>query len=248
LPVGCSGGVLLNLQGHMVGLITSLGGVTGDPGGAYAVPLDADMSRIIRVLEKGEEVDYGFLGIKFGNARFESHPRSGGAWLARVLSGSPASKAGLEPGNTIVAVNDMVVRDDDDLRFAIGRALAGTTVRLKVAGRRETIPVTLVKSLPLEGIIASVKHPFVRGLRVDYTSILAQPSPPHIPSGVYVRGVEKGSQAESARLQDAIILKVAGQEVRTPAEFYEIMPKSGSVELTFVGIDDQQREKQVTLD
>jgi serine protease Do len=253
LPVGSSGGVLLNLKGNLVGLITSLGGISGDPGGAFAVPLDSYMSRIIDVLKKGEEVDYGFLGIQFhffGDPRFRNQPRPAtGAWLGGVVEGSPAGRAGLARGDIIEAVDDLAIRDDDDLRLAIGRALAGTTVQLKVHSRPETIPVTLVKALPMEGIIASVKHQFARGLRVDYTSILVQRGPAApIPGGVYVREVEKGSPADSAHLQDAIITKVAGQEVHTPAEFYEIMPKSGRVELTLAGSDDQQRERRVTLD
>ena len=165
------------------------------------------------------------------------------------MIGSPASMAGLVQGNVIVAVNDRPVRDDDDLRFAIAIALAGTTVRLHKQDRLEALPVTLVKSAPIDGNIASVKHPFVRGLRVDYTSLLVQRGPSQvILPGVYVREVEKGSPADSARLQDAIITKVAGQAVQTPAEFYAIMPKTGSVELTLTGIDEQQREKHVTLD
>jgi serine protease Do len=249
VPVGSSGGVLLNLKGEMLGMLTSLGGVTGEPGGALAVPLDGYMASIVGVLEKGEEVDYGFLGIRFKfDPRFQFHPRGTGSEVGGVVIGSPASMAGLVQGNVIVAVNDRPVRDDDDLRFAVGRALAGTTVRLHVQNRLEALSATIVKSQPIEGNIVSAKHPFVRGLRVDYTSILVPGVSQVILPGVYVREVEKGSPADSARLQDAIITKVAGQAVQTPAEFYAIMPKTGSVELTLTGIDEQQREKHVTLD
>ena len=82
LPLGSSGGALLNLQGELVGLITSLAGVTGDGGGAYAVPLDAAMIRIVRVLEKGQEVEYGFLGVQFDPSNFPGarHLPRGSGW------------------------------------------------------------------------------------------------------------------------------------------------------------------------
>ncbi len=255
LPMGSSGGALLNLEGQMVGMITGMAGISGDPEGALVVPLDAAMLRIIGVLEKGEEVEYGFLGITFERAGFERQNRfrPPGVYFGDVVANSPAMRAGLERGDIILAVDDFPVFQNDDLRFAIGRALAGTTVKLKVRralGQTETIPVTVVKSSVTEQFIASVKHPFARGVRVDYTSTAVQRVPaPEIARGVLVREVQKGSQAEAARLQDAVILKVDGQEVRTPAEFYEKMDKKGPVKLTLSAInEDTNHWQEVTLD
>jgi S1-C subfamily serine protease len=239
LPIGCSGGALLNLQGEFVGLITSLPGVTGEGGGAYAVPLNAAMCRIIRVLEKGEEVEYGFLGVQFDGRR----PDFPG--VQQVLGGSPAEKAGLKFGDLIVAVDDTPVHETDDLVLAINCALAGSTVRFDVRRgynrqNQEIIPLTLVKFNWTGPAIYSVKHPFVRGMRVDYTSVLAQRGPgQEIPQGVYVREVQKGSPADAANLQDAIITKINDQVVSSPAEFYEKMPKTGSVGLTLIGESGQ---------
>ncbi|MFL5340794.1 MAG: trypsin-like peptidase domain-containing protein, partial [Gemmataceae bacterium] len=64
LNLGTSGGALLDLKGNWVGLTTAQAAVAGgDTAGGFAVPLDARMSRIIDVLRRGEEVEYGFLGI-----------------------------------------------------------------------------------------------------------------------------------------------------------------------------------------
>ena len=64
LHLGCSGGALLNLQGEVVGLTTALAAIHGGetPGG-FAVPLDEGMRRLLEVLKRGEEIDYGFLGV-----------------------------------------------------------------------------------------------------------------------------------------------------------------------------------------
>jgi serine protease Do len=256
LPIGSSGGAILNLDGQMVGIITSTAGISGELGGALAMPLDATMGRIIGVLEKGEEVEYGFLGIQFDPPGFERQNRfqPSGVHFRDLVANSPAMKAGLERGDTILAVDDFPVSQNDDLRFAIGRALAGTTIKLKVRralGQTETVPVRLVKSPLTESFIASVKHPFARGVRVDYTSTVTPRGPPstEIPRGVLVREVQKGSQAESARLQDATIIKVDGQEVRTPTDFYEKMNKKGPVKLTVSGIsEDSNQWQEVTLD
>src|SRR5581483_8531300 len=66
LNLGCSGGALVNIKGEVVGLTTSWAGIHGGetPGG-FAIPFDAGMRRIIDVLLRGEEVEYGFLGVGF---------------------------------------------------------------------------------------------------------------------------------------------------------------------------------------
>jgi len=256
LPVGCSGGALLNLEGDMVGLITSLAGVSGDGGGAYAIPFDARMARIVGVLERGEEVEYGFLGIVFYNGDFRNDFRSpnrlraGGVSFASVIAGSPAEKAALRPTDLIAAVDDIPVYENEDLVLAISTALAGSTVRLKVlrSGQTETLPVKVAKFFNSEPFIASVKHPFARGIRVEWTSVMVQRGfQQDIPAGVLVRELEKGSLAEAAHLQDALIVLVDGQPVHSPAEFYEKMRKVGSVELTVAGVDEQTPQK-VKLD
>jgi serine protease Do len=245
LPIGSSGGALLNLQGELIGLITSLAGVTGDGGGAYAVPLDAVMTRIIRVLEKGEEVEYGFLGVQFENPdnfRGRQFPRGTGAYIRDVVTGCPAKNAGLGSMDVVLAVNGNPIHETDDLVLAISSALAGSTVRLKVqkrTGETEEVPVVLAKAYQAGSFIASVKHPFVRGMRVDSTSLMArQGFMGEVPHGVLVREVEKGSPAEAEQLQDAVITQVNGQAVHTPAEFYEKAGKAGALKLTLAGSDE----------
>jgi S1-C subfamily serine protease len=84
---------------------------------------------------------------------------------------------------------------------------------------------------------------------VDYTSVLARFGfTGEIASGVLIQDVEKGSQAEAARLQGVIIIKVDGQEVSTPAEFYQKIDKVGAVELTLAGEGERHQTKKVTLD
>jgi serine protease Do len=251
LPLGSSGGALVNLQGELVGLITSQTGVTGD--GAYAVPLDASMSRIIQVLEKGEEVEYGFLGIHFGSRDFpfQARPRVPGVSFGGVIRGSPAEKAGLMDRDVILAVDDVPVYERSDLMLAVGKALAGSIVRLKVlrsSQQTEVLPVTVAKFNQIEPFIASVKHPFARGIRVDDTSVIAQRNQGEgIPPGVFVREVEKGSAAEAAQLQGANIIAVDDKEVQSPADFYQKMRKTGPVELTLASVDNKGRPLKVKL-
>jgi serine protease Do len=257
-PPGCSGGVLLNLDGQVVGLTTALAGVRGDTPGALAIPVDASTRRIIATLVRGEEVEYGFLGVTLSDPgpRWRRHVR-----LGHVSPNSPAQRAGLKPGEYILSINGEPARDTADLFLLIGMTLAGQTARLEVAspdraglprGPRRTVSVKLAKFYVPGPVIASRRPPARAGLRVDYTSILASRGNIPLwgrgpPDGVMIREVVPGSAADKARLQpDKIITHVDGEAVTTPAEFYSAMARAGAVvDLTVLGSDG--RPERVTL-
>ena len=59
-----TGGVLLNLDGEMIGMTNANAVAYGEEIGAgYAIPADDHFRRVVGVLRKGEEVEYGFLGV-----------------------------------------------------------------------------------------------------------------------------------------------------------------------------------------
>jgi serine protease Do len=240
LNLGCSGGALLNLDGDLVALTTSMAAISGGetPGG-FAVPVDANMRRIIDVLRRGEEVEYGFLGVYLS---MDSHPGRG-VQLLNVADGSPAQRAGLLRGDYVLTINGAPVRENDDLFLLVGMQLAGSTVRIEVArtpnGPRRTCSVKLAKYYVPGPIIASRKPPAPSGLRVDYTSILSQRGRTSIPPGVVIREVLPDSPAARARLQlDTVITRVNGRAVNTPAEFYEAMAAArGPIELTLINTE-----------
>jgi S1-C subfamily serine protease len=255
LNLGCSGGALLDLRGDLVGLTTSLAGIYGGetPGG-FAVPIDAGMRRIIDVLRRGEEVEYGFLGISF----LPKHrlPPGDGVPIGEVIRNSPAYNAGLRGAmqgqgqpDYIRSVNGVRVHDSDDLFLALGTLMAGSYAQLEVAhtphGPAEVKDVRLAKFYVPGKIIAARRPEPVGGLRVDWTSILylrpggQQIYARGIPPGVMIREVLSGSAADIARLQESkVIQKVNDHPVTTPEEFYREMRKAvGSAELTLWSSD-----------
>jgi serine protease Do len=270
MSAGCSGGALLNLQGEVVGLTSALAGIAGgDTPGGFAVPLDAGMRRIIDVLRRGEEVEYGFLGVWL---RSQDKQSDGFVRIISTVPGGPANQAdlhgtvfrsGLPPrgrfpddaGDYVLAIDGTPVHSNDDLFLVVGRHLAGNRVRVEVAstpdGPRRTCWVRLAKfpTFALEPVIAS-KRPRARGgLRVDWTSTIPPRQPGgRIPEGVVIREVLPDSPADKARLQENMIIKsVNRQKVTTPAEFYVEMEKArGPVELTFTD-PDERREQRVTI-
>jgi S1-C subfamily serine protease len=216
------------------------------------------MQRIIKVLRRGKEVEYGFLGVSLPLSA--DRKRNGPVQIISVLADGPAERGRIrgksgagfrsEGGDFILSINDTPVHSYDDLFLAVAMHLAGSTVRVEVAatpdGPRRTCSVQLAKFPAMEPIIAS-HRPIARGgLRVDWSStIVPRLGLRSIPIGVVVREVQAGSPADKARFQpDMIIKRVNDREVTTPAEFYREMDKAkGPVALVFSnarGTDEQR--------
>ena len=240
LNLGCSGGGVFNLDGELIGLTTSTAAVLGGetPGG-FAIPMTAGIKRIVDVLKRGQEVEYGFLGVGVTNVDVVDRD---GAVVDQVSDGTPAKRAGLRENDVILAVNDLVVKDYDDLFLHIGTALAGSEVVLTVRSLGETkkVLVKLAKFNYPGPVIAANRPAPVHGLRVDYNSVVTADVP--IPEGVAVRELESGSPAER-KYKDLlertrwIVTHVNKKPVTAPADFYrECTNAKGSIELRIVEV------------
>jgi serine protease Do len=227
------GGALVNLEGELIGLTTSVAAIAGHerPAG-YAIPLNAMMRRIIETLSQGREVEYGMLGVGFGSPVVDTTPRdSSRLRIAQVYPGTPAARAGLQPGDVITRVGGTQVNDIDAVQLAISALPPSTriTIDYKRDGRGAAATVALAKLAVAGRIIAAAKPAAWRGMRVDYASTLdidrfAQA----VSSGAYdaegcllVTEVEPHSAAWRAGVRPGMFIShVGGRRVATPQDFH----------------------------
>jgi S1-C subfamily serine protease len=238
LNLGSSGGALLDLNGNWVGLTTSQAALAGgETAGGFAMPLDVRMRRIIDTLRRGEEVEYGFLGVSLPNVSGSDLPI-----VTDVAPNGPAAKAKLVRQARILKINDEPINEIDDLLYNIAANLAGTEVRIEflpyAGGQKQIGKCTLLKAYwPSTGPVIAARRPEpILGLRVDYSSTLVRAAGGNeIAPGVVVREVIPGSPAARAGLkaEGDIILAVNGRDINTPREFYDAAGKNPiSLELT----------------
>ena len=181
LHLGTSGGPLLNLRGEMVGLCISQAATAGyETAAGYAIPVDATFRRVLDALKQGREAEYGFLGILPSNLQPAEIAAGLQGIRARIVSGTPAARAGLREDDIITSVNGASICDSDSLVLEVGRLPVEAVAHLDVIrnGRRQAIDVVLSK-YPVRGRKVITARPEAwRGLRVDYASALLEPDQP----------------------------------------------------------------------
>jgi Do/DeqQ family serine protease len=150
---GNSGGALIDLRGELIGINTAIVGPTGgNVGIGFAVPINMAKGVMEQLVAHGE-VQRGRLGVQVQDLtpdiaealRLEAN---GGAVVGRVEAGSPARRAGLQPGDVILAIDGVAVESSSDLRNRIGLTPIGETIRLTILrdGAERTVEVRVEKS------------------------------------------------------------------------------------------------------
>ena len=134
---GNSGGPLFNTRGEVVGINSQIYSRSGGyQGVSFAIPIDV-ANRIKNQIVATGKVEHARLGVAvqevnqaFANSFKLDKPE--GALVSTVENGSPADKAGLQPGDVIRQVNGQPIVSSGDLPAVIGLATPGDTVKLGI--------------------------------------------------------------------------------------------------------------------
>ena len=147
---GNSGGPLLNMNGEVVGInswiLSSSGGYIGL---AFSIPSEVAASTVKQLRENGR-VSRGLLGVMVGAVTRElaealNLDRPIGALVNDVSSGGSAERAGIEPGDVILAFNGDPVETWSELPPLVGSNPPGTeaTVLVSRYGKEKSFDVVL---------------------------------------------------------------------------------------------------------
>jgi putative serine protease PepD len=142
---GNSGGPLVNMQGEVVGINSSIRtsssslGVGGSNGLGFAIPLD-EVLPIVDQLRQGEAPTHARLGVQVTDAQSQDSLLTG-AGIADVEDGSAADEAGLEEGDVVVKVDDRPITDASSLVATIRGHRPDDTVTLTVVRDDEQVEV-----------------------------------------------------------------------------------------------------------
>lgn len=127
-----SSGVLLNLNGEVVGLVMQDYSSNGDENTLTAVSI-SELKKLIEMLSNGKDIPY--LGLKVVTVTdkiAEDYDLPQGVYIKEVVMDSPALEAGLQSGDIIVAMNGEEVTSTEVYEAKVLELQPETTVQVTV--------------------------------------------------------------------------------------------------------------------
>ncbi len=148
---GNSGGPLVNSLGEVIGmntLIYTAGGVQGSIGLGFAIPVNK-IKRIISELQEKGTIDRDFdIGMRVQSideeiAKYYSLPTARGVIISQVIKKSPAGRAGLEPGDVIIQVENYKINNEQTLIGVLQEFRTGQSIKLTLLRDNNEITKTM---------------------------------------------------------------------------------------------------------
>jgi serine protease Do len=140
---GNSGGPLINATGEVIGINSQIYSRSGGYQGlSFAIPIDVAMDIERQLVSKGK-VSRGRLGVMVQEVNQELAESFGldkprGALVSAVDAGSPAAKAGMQPGDVVLKFNGKEIGNSGELPALVGGVAPGSEVQIEVWRKGKT--------------------------------------------------------------------------------------------------------------
>ncbi len=243
---GNSGGPLFNMAGEVVGINSQIYSRTGGYQGlSFAIPIDVAMGVQEQIIKHGK-VQRGRLGItiqEVNQSLADSFGLSkpGGALVSGVENGSPAAKAGVEPGDVILSLNGKEVVSSNELPPLVAAIRPGDTARLQVWRNKviREIEVKVGGQKEEKSASAESKEPSSAGrLGLTVRSLSAEERRQFdVKGGLRVENAS-GAAARSGIRPGDVVLSVNGEAVSTPEQLRAVVGKAGKRVALLIQRDD----------
>lgn len=223
---GNSGGGLIDMKGELIGINTAIfskGG--GSNGVGFAIP-----ANLVKVFVASAEGGNGSFTRPYIGASFEpvtsevadalGLDRARGALVTSVIEGGPAEKAGMKPGQVIVAVNGVAVEHPDALGYRLTTVGVGHEAKITVLenGKSRDIGLALAEApetSPRDERLIEGRNPFAGAVVGNLSPRLADELHMSTSSrGVVITQINRGSPAARVGFQPKdIIIAVNGTPI-----------------------------------
>ncbi len=245
---GNSGGPLFNLQGEVIGINSMIYSQTGGfQGLSFAIPINEAIKVKDELVQTGH-VSRGRLGVAVQSMNQTLADSFGmdtprGALVSSVDPGGPAAKAGLKPGDVILAVDGQAISDSTDLPALVAGIKPGSKAAVQVwrDKAKQDINVT-IGTLGDAKVASNDNSPAQMQGRLGVA--VRALTPQEKSSGTLSHGLvveQSGGAAENAGIQPGdVILAVNGRPVSSPDQLKQMIAQAGNSIALLIQRDDAQ--------
>jgi len=143
---GNSGGPLINMQGQVIAINTA---VSADGQGiGFAIPVNTAKSIMQELISSGKVI-HPYMGISMVDmtseiaAQLQIAAVTKGAVIAKVVSNSPASAAGLQNMDVVVSMDGNAVKNSAEVQDYIAKQKVGQTVNLEIIRDSKSLDIAV---------------------------------------------------------------------------------------------------------
>jgi serine protease Do len=250
---GNSGGPLFNLDGEVVGINTAI--VARGQGIGFAIPINTAKNMFEDLKAKGKVIR-GWLGITVQDVTREiaenlKLKEIRGALVGNVIKREPAEKAGMKPGDIIIAVDGRKIKDTPDLLRIVAVIPVGKKIIVAVLrdGQEKHLTVIVGERKETKELARQVQPSDQMGMTVqEITPELAVHFGLAEKTGVIVTQVKEGGPADEAGLltQD-ILLQVNRIKITSLKDYLAEISREGAEEVLLILVKRAETSFFVTL-
>jgi serine protease Do len=210
---GNSGGPLFNGRGEVIGMNSQIYSQSGGyMGVSFAIPIEVAVRIKDQIVATGS-AQHARLGVtvqEVNQALADSFKldRPEGALVASVEKGSPAEKAGLQPGDVIRSVNGQAIVASGDLPATVGLSKPGDRIVLQVWRQG--------KKVDLSAQLASANEKVAKAQAPDEGATGGK-------LGLALRPLQEGEKRQSGIKDGLVVQEVGGAAARAGVEAGDVL-------------------------
>jgi Do/DeqQ family serine protease len=227
---GNSGGALVNTRGELIGINTAIASQTGSYSGySFAVPVNL-VDKVMRDLIDFGIVQRGYLGVQIADVSQEIKeknklPDLKGVFIAKVVEGGSADKAGLKDGDVVLKIGSKEVNSVAALQEEIGKRRPGDKVTLSVRQKDGDI---ITKDLVLRNqdgetqLLSKEEISKNYALGATFVELTDKEKKElNISYGVKIKTINAGKLKSIGLSEGIIVTKINNEPIETVAELTE---------------------------
>jgi S1-C subfamily serine protease len=247
---GNSGGALVNVAGELIGINTAIASETGSYAGyGFAVPVNL-VKKVVNDIMKYGKVQRALLGVSIQEINQTLADEKGltdlkGVYVAEVVDGGAADKAGIKQGDVILKVAGVEVKSSSRLQEEVGKYRPADKVVFTIRRKSSVMDIeaTLLNAdgkAKLETVATNEEDSYL-GMKLTVLS-REEKLALGVKSGVKVTELESGTFKNAGIPSQFVITHVNNEPVYSPKGVVSVL-KSLTGAITIEGLTKDKQEK-----